>query len=170
MFRYLSLTTLCDATFVVFLLSWLISRQIGLFLVIRSGYLYAPRFIPFIWDPSRGLYLTRTTYHVWIGMQCLLLSLATVWFYMACMVAVRVIRGLGAEDSRSDDEDDEEESPLEDVPTIESTSKHTAHSCLDNDIHVAHSCLNNDNSLMNGHVVREPRQRKRSQWFGYLFM
>lgn len=35
---------------------------------------------------------------------------------MACMVAVRVLRGLGAEDSRSDDED--EASPLEDVPEI----------------------------------------------------
>jgi hypothetical protein len=32
------------------------------------------------------------------------------------MVAVRVLRGLGAEDSRSDDED--EASPLEDVPEI----------------------------------------------------
>jgi len=35
---------------------------------------------------------------------------------MACMVAVRVLRGLGAEDSRSDEED--EGSPLEDVPEI----------------------------------------------------
>lgn len=42
---------------------------------------------------------------------------------MACMVAVRVVRGLGAEDSRSDDEEEgNPESPLEDVPTMESSS------------------------------------------------
>lgn len=55
-------------------------------------------------------------------MQCILYALATVWFYMACMVAVRVVRGLGAEDSRSDDEG--EGSPLEDVPNIDSSSHH----------------------------------------------
>jgi acyl-CoA-dependent ceramide synthase len=123
MFRYLSLSTLCDATFVFFLISWLFSRQLGLFLVIRTSYLDAPRFIPFKWDPSRGRFLTKTTYYVWIGMQCFLLCLATVWFYMACMVAARVVRGLGAEDSRSDDEE-EVASPLEEVPTMGSSSKH----------------------------------------------
>lgn len=29
-----------------------------------------------------------------------------MWFYMACRVAVRVVRGQGAEDVRSDDEDE----------------------------------------------------------------
>lgn len=56
----------------------------------------------------------------------ILLCLTTVWFYMACMVAVRVLRGLGAEDSRSDDEDEDgdgvEGSPLEDVPEIHTTT------------------------------------------------
>jgi acyl-CoA-dependent ceramide synthase len=53
----------------------------------------------------------------------ILLCLTTVWFYMACMVAVRVLRGLGAEDSRSDDEDEDgaESSPLEDVPEVHTT-------------------------------------------------
>lgn len=43
---------------------------------------------------------------------------------MACMVAVRVLRGLGAEDSRSDDEDEADSSSgastsaVEDVPEV----------------------------------------------------
>ena len=41
---------------------------------------------------------------------------------MACMVAIRVVRGLGAEDSRSDDE--EERSPMEDVPDDHASSSH----------------------------------------------
>lgn len=44
---------------------------------------------------------------------------------MACMVAVRVLRGLGAEDSRSDDEDEEGESALEDVPEVHTTTMAT---------------------------------------------
>ena len=108
MLRYLSLYTACDAMFVVFLVTWFISRQVGLAFVIHTSAVNAPKFIPFNWDPSRGLYLTSTVYYVFIGMLSVLYILASVWFYMACMVAIRVIRGLGAEDTRSDDEGEEE--------------------------------------------------------------
>ncbi|KAK1924711.1 putative longevity-assurance protein-like protein [Papiliotrema laurentii] len=124
MLRYLSLTTLCDLTFVVFLVAWLFSRQIGLALVIRTCYHDAPRFIPFKWDPSQGMYLTQGTYYGFISLIVVLFVLASIWFYMACSVAVRVIRGLGAEDSRSDDEGDEEgeKDVLDQVPESASAS------------------------------------------------
>ncbi|RYG66923.1 hypothetical protein EON64_08610 [archaeon] len=115
MFRYLSLTTLCDATFVIFLVSWLITRQFGLVFVIQSIYRHS-HLITSGWNPDAGSYHSERTIHVFLIALSLLLCLTTVWFYMACMVAVRVLRGLGAEDSRSDDED--EASPLEDVPEI----------------------------------------------------
>ena len=126
MFRYLSRTTACDITFVVFLLAWLFSRQIGLALVIRTCYFDAPNYIPFKWDPASGMYLTKTTYYGFIGMLCVLWTLATIWFYMALMVAVRVIRGLGAEDVRSDDEDEGEDEgdELDKVPESASVSVH----------------------------------------------
>ncbi|WVR05031.1 hypothetical protein IAU60_002043 [Kwoniella sp. DSM 27419] len=111
MIRYLGFTTLCDLTFVIFLVSWLLTREIGLLLVIRSSLVEAPKYIEFKWLPSAGRYLTYGTYLGFTGMLSVLWVLATVWFYMACMVAVRVVRGLGAEDSRSDDEDDEVDSP-----------------------------------------------------------
>jgi acyl-CoA-dependent ceramide synthase len=123
MFRYLSFSTPCDLTFVVFLVAWLLSRQIGLALVIRTCYYDAPRFIPFKWDPAQGMYLTSATYYGFIGMLAFLWTLASVWFYMACNVAIRVVRGLGAEDSRSDDEGDEDAADaLDDVPEMASST------------------------------------------------
>ena len=108
LFRYLSLSTLCDLTFVIFLLGWLVSRQIGLAFVIYTSYHHAPRFIAFRWSPAAGEYLTKTTYWGFISAQVFLYCLASVWFYMACMVAVRVVTGQGAEDSRSDEGFDED--------------------------------------------------------------
>lgn len=120
MFRYLSFTTLCDFTFVVFLISWFITRQVGLFLVIRSTYLDLPKFIPFEWTPEQGRFLTYWTHIGFVSMLSILWILATAWFYMACIVAIRVVRGMGAEDSRSDDES--EEDALEQVPESVGTS------------------------------------------------
>ncbi|WVW83313.1 hypothetical protein I302_105332 [Kwoniella bestiolae CBS 10118] len=122
MLRYLSYSRSCDLTFVIFLISWLFSREIGLFLVIKTSYLDAPRFIKFKWSPSTGQYLTYETYLGFIGLVSLLWVLASIWFYMAVKVAVKVVRGQGAEDSRSDDEEEPtedgegEEAVLEDVP------------------------------------------------------
>ncbi|OCF35255.1 acyl-CoA-dependent ceramide synthase [Kwoniella heveanensis CBS 569] len=109
MIRYLGYTTACDITFVIFLVSWLLTRQIGLFLVIKTSYFDAPKYISFKWHPASGHYLTYGTYLGFCGMLAVLWVLASVWFYMACRVAVRVVRGLGAEDSRSDDEDEGED-------------------------------------------------------------
>jgi len=115
MFRYLGLTTLCDATFVVFLVSWLITRQFGLVFIIQIIH-RNHHIITAGWNPDAGSYYSPRTINIFLIALSLLLCLTTVWFYMACMVAVRVLRGLGAEDSRSDEED--EGSPLEDVPEI----------------------------------------------------
>ncbi|OXG32937.1 acyl-CoA-dependent ceramide synthase [Cryptococcus neoformans Ze90-1] len=123
MFRYLSLSTLCDLTFVVFLISWFITREAGLFLVIRSTYVDAPKFIPFEWAPEQGRFLTYRVYLGFVAMLSILWILATAWFYMACNVAIRVVRGMGAEDSRSDDES--EEDALEQVPESVGTSTAT---------------------------------------------
>lgn len=105
LFRYLRRPVLTDATFVVFLVSWLITRQLGFFLVTLSAWFKTSTHIAGRWDPSRGVY--GATPLVW-GFRTLLVVLLVmncIWFGMACGVAWRVVRGLGAEDSRSDDED-----------------------------------------------------------------
>lgn len=105
----------CDAAFVVFLVSWILTRQIGLFLVIKSAAVEAPKYIEYKWDPASGYYLTPAMYYGFIVLLSILLVLCTVWFYMAIMVAVRVVRGQGAEDTRSDSEDtDDDAISLED--------------------------------------------------------
>ncbi|WRT66955.1 uncharacterized protein IL334_003920 [Kwoniella shivajii] len=132
MLRYLSFSFVCDLTFVVFLVSWLFSREIGLFLVMRTSFYDAPRFIKFQWSPSTGNYLTYTTYLGFIGLVTFLWILASIWFYMACRVAIKVVKGEGAEDSRSDDEDEnenenEDEADSSTTSTTSSTSTPTIH-------------------------------------------
>lgn len=77
-------------------------------MVTWSATFEAPKYIPFQWNPAKQIYLTRPLYCAFIGLLLVLLILCSIWFYMALMVAVRVLRGQGAEDSRSDSEDDGE--------------------------------------------------------------
>ncbi|KAI5124990.1 hypothetical protein M0805_007415 [Coniferiporia weirii] len=106
MFRYLSLPKLCDATFTWFLISWFITRHVLFILVIKSAYIDAPRLLPLIWAPEQGQYLTREALLGFIALLVSLQFIQMIWFGMICRVAWRVISGQGAEDTRSDDEDD----------------------------------------------------------------
>lgn len=104
MFRYLGLPSLTDATFVMFLLSWLVTRQIGFFGIFLSVVFKAPKHLHWVWDPSEGLYVSDNLHLGFQALLAALLVMSCIWFYMACNVAYRVVRGLGAEDTRSDDE------------------------------------------------------------------
>jgi acyl-CoA-dependent ceramide synthase len=103
--RYLGYKKACDAAFVVFLVGWILTRQIGFAMVTYSAAVNAPKFIAFDWNPAKQHYFTKSVHTAFIVLLCLLLTLCTIWFYMAIMVAVRVVRGQGAEDTRSDSED-----------------------------------------------------------------
>ncbi len=122
MFRYLSLSTLCDVTFAGFWLSWLITRHFLCIFVIKSAYYDAPRIIPRVWDPERGHFMTKGVYVAFNAMlvslqvRCtlgtvvnvLILSctqlLQIMWFSLICRIAYDVVIGQGADDSRSDSE------------------------------------------------------------------
>lgn len=68
MIRYMGLTTLCDITFVFWMLSWAVTRH-GLFgLVIRSAFLDISRLIPSVWDPERGYFMTTRVKCLFISM------------------------------------------------------------------------------------------------------
>jgi len=109
MFRYLSLSTLCDLTFTWFLLSWFITRHVLFNIAIWSLYTEANSFIPFIWDPEQGRYWTRGTWISFVSMLVSLQVLQIIWFWTICRVAWRVISGQGAQDDRSDASDYEED-------------------------------------------------------------
>lgn len=105
MFRYFRLpAATVDATFVIFLLSWLVTRQIGFFAIFLSCLLRGPWDLPWGWVPSEGRYANYYTITTFQALLAALFVMSCIWFYMACNVAYRVLRGLGAEDSRSDDE------------------------------------------------------------------
>lgn len=109
MFRYLSLTTLTDSTFVVFLVSWIISREVGLLFVLHTIYSHAPKHMINKWSPAENHYWCTTTRWIFMAALGSLFLMATTWFYSAVVVAIRVVRGLGAEDVRSDEEDENDD-------------------------------------------------------------
>ncbi|KAH9948353.1 longevity assurance proteins LAG1/LAC1 [Amylocystis lapponica] len=97
MFRYLSMSTTCDAMFVCFLLSWLITRHWLFILVIAST--WASRHtIPHIDEASRRIWYCS------VSMLAVLQVIQLMWFWMICRVAWRVVSGQGADDERSEDE------------------------------------------------------------------
>lgn len=71
MLRYMNLSTACDATFVIFMLSWLATRHFLFNLVLKATW-DAWYIIPRVWDPSRGHYMTREVYMGFFAMLCML--------------------------------------------------------------------------------------------------
>lgn len=107
MFKYLDVPVLPDVTFVVFLLAWLVTRQIMFPIMVWAVTFDMPVSIPLRWDPPNGYYITYSGWSFFYISLWILQLLLCIWFYMACKVAVNVIMGKPAEDSRSDGEDDE---------------------------------------------------------------
>lgn len=59
MMRYLNVRQLlCDLTFGLYLVSWLVTRHILFVIVVISTIVQAPKVVPFHWDPSAGRYFT----------------------------------------------------------------------------------------------------------------
>jgi acyl-CoA-dependent ceramide synthase len=140
--KYCGYTTICDILFGIFMISWFMARHVFYMMVCWSIYSDTPHSLmvgcftgsndnlvgPM--DPPDGLYYLLEPLINASGQVCyddnvkwafltplLLLQVITiVWFTMVIRVAVKVLRGDGAEDTRSDDEavDEEEEEELED--------------------------------------------------------
>jgi len=106
MFRYLYFSRCCDATFVIFLVSWLVTRHFLFLFVIKSSLFDAPNLLPPVWDPSRGYLMTQGVLNVFNAMLVSLQIIQLIWFWMICRVAYNVVMGQGAEDIRSGSEDD----------------------------------------------------------------
>ena len=87
MLKYLGFSTLCDMTFVAFMLSWFITRHCIFILVLKSAYFDAPRIIPYVWDPPTGRFMTKgvlfafnsmlATLEVWLRNLRMLVTMLT---------------------------------------------------------------------------------------------
>lgn len=133
--KYAGFTTLCDIMFGVFMLSWFVARHVIYLMVCWSIYRDSLQFLtdgcfrgsnadlqgPFPTPDGYG-YLLEPYYNA-TGIVCynetvkwafliplLVLQVITIaWFAMIVKVALRVLRGDGADDVRSDDEGEEAE-------------------------------------------------------------
>ncbi|ORY94640.1 TLC domain-domain-containing protein [Syncephalastrum racemosum] len=114
MLRYLQLTTLCDIAFAAFALAWPITRHGFFTCIIWATAFEPPKYMNMVWEPEKGRYFTPTTQKIYLGLFVVLDVIMIYWFSMIVRVVVRVIRGQNAEDTRSDDEDeDENEHPVD---------------------------------------------------------
>ncbi|KAI0065923.1 longevity assurance proteins LAG1/LAC1 [Artomyces pyxidatus] len=104
MLRYLNYQTLCDAAFVWFLISWVVTRHVLFMIVLVYTYLEPPRIGVLGWNPELGIFLTKEAHLVFVVLLCCLQVLQMIWCYTIFSVAYRVVMGHGADDSRSDDE------------------------------------------------------------------
>jgi acyl-CoA-dependent ceramide synthase len=133
--KYLGFTKLCDAVFVIFMVTWFVARHVLYLMVCHSIWkdlpsqipdgcyrgsqsnLTGPSPVPNDWvhvlEPFRdpeGLvcfydFIRKSFLYALLALQVLTIF----WFMMIIRIAVRVLQGANADDDRSDDEGGEEE-------------------------------------------------------------
>lgn len=99
MLKYLELPVAPDVTFVTFMISWLFTRHVGYIWIVKSLLVDVPRLRPNV------VYMTSTHYYTFGALLISLQVLMVSWFMAIIKVAVSVVRGKPAEDTRSDDEE-----------------------------------------------------------------
>ncbi|WPH03228.1 Hypothetical protein R9X50_00610500 [Acrodontium crateriforme] len=135
--RYLQLQTACDAAFAVFVITWFITRHLFYGAICWSIYAHVHEvtmnygiysivtgtkisedggtnimhslFQP-ISNPQAQTVAFNANIRWWfLGLLLALQCLTIAWFVMICRVVMRVLRGEGADDTRSDGEEEAEE-------------------------------------------------------------
>ena len=140
MLKYLHYEVACNAMFGIFLATWLVARH-GIYNKLSwSIYRDVPRVMPFAcysgdtmeletdpkklgrwryFDPffnQKGtICLDSTVKSVFLGLLLMLQVLSIVWFVMIIKVALTVLKGEDASDTRSGDEDEGEENEEEEL-------------------------------------------------------
>lgn len=107
-FKYLGFETLCNLTFLTFLVSWVVCRH-GIYLYqLWYAYFVATDFIKDNCksDSFGRKFCFKQNSHDLFGLLMLMLQIISImWLVMIIRVLVNMLRGAPAEDSRSDDED-----------------------------------------------------------------
>jgi len=106
MLKYFHFERTCDSMFVAFMGTWVVTRLVLYPRVLLSVIFDANKYIAYKWKPSKEHYLTPNVHKIFIALLSMLQILLLLWFVMIVKVALAVVTGKGAEDSRSDDEDE----------------------------------------------------------------
>ncbi|EJT70990.1 hypothetical protein GGTG_12011 [Gaeumannomyces tritici R3-111a-1] len=133
--KYLGYNRACDVFFGLFMVSWVLARHVAYLMVCYSVYRDAsiemggqcwrdtPRgrdgplpkpngfiyMVEPLWDPEAIVCFDQSVKWGFLSVLLMLQGITLVWLMAIFRVAVKVIRGTGAEDTRSDDEEETEE-------------------------------------------------------------
>jgi hypothetical protein len=107
--RYTKFQRICDVTFGVFVLAWIYTRFYLYAQICYAIYAEAEKYIKPIWDPVRGVFLTRNARIYFLTLFAGLQVLIIYWFVLICRVLWRVISGANAHDNRSSGSEEEED-------------------------------------------------------------
>jgi acyl-CoA-dependent ceramide synthase len=135
--RYLSLQRSCDAAFAVFVVAWIATRHIFFLAICWSIYkhvhtgtmaygtysivtgamtsneggdeIFMNIFQPFLSPASETVAFNASIRWLFLGLLLVLQRITVAWFVMILRVIMRMLRGDGAADARSDDEKEEED-------------------------------------------------------------
>ena len=105
MLKYLEIPVAPDVTFVTFMISWLFTRHVGYIWILKSVWFDVPRLRPNVLNPSKSDYITPRHYYAFSALLVSLQVIMLSWFMAIIKVALSVVRGKPAEDTRSDDEE-----------------------------------------------------------------
>nr|POF07119.1 sphingosine n-acyltransferase lag1 [Quercus suber] len=157
--RYLSLQTACDTAFGVFVLAWVVSRHVFYMAICWSIYAHVDTFTmpqgtystltgerissdggdkvldnlfqPFLNPSATTVSFNENIRWLFLGLLGALQAITIVWFVMIVRVVMRVLRGEGADDTRSDGEEEAEEDEIENDPL--SPAQPSEHDLLEHD-------------------------------------
>lgn len=104
MFKYLEVPVAPDVTFVVFVISWVLTRHVGYIWILKSLWFDERHLRSSSLNPSEHDRLDRL-HHIFGVLLAVLQVIMLSWLMAILKVAVSVIRGKPAEDTRSDDEE-----------------------------------------------------------------
>ncbi|KAA1085168.1 sphingosine N-acyltransferase lag1 [Puccinia graminis f. sp. tritici] len=109
MLNYLKVGIVGDASFLVFVFSWIYTRHYVLLRIIFAIYKDLPQDIEFTWNPSKGQIASRSLWIAFLSLLSALEILLMIWLFMILKVLWKVVRGHAPEDTRSDTEDTDDE-------------------------------------------------------------
>ncbi|GAA6003147.1 hypothetical protein JCM10207_001771 [Rhodosporidiobolus poonsookiae] len=113
LFKYVGKTNISDATFAVFLVTWLLTRHVIFGKILYSVVTEPQTVLEYGWRSEEGYFFSR---NMQVGFALLLAALQVlmcIWLYMIFRVLYGMFLGKPADDVRSDDEGDDS---LEDEP------------------------------------------------------
>ena len=108
MLRYSQRMFLCNVVFMLFMISFLITRIFFFGFIVYRSMFELQGYIPYRYDPESDYYLNRWVHWPAMFLFLVLLVLMIYWFGLILRIALRVIDKGEAEDVRSDSDDAEE--------------------------------------------------------------